>query len=394
MKLTDSNLKSIIIKYIGGTCTNSEKKILEEWLSEHPENEELLASLLNSENLEQDIVLYNLFNKEKAWKNISSRIDFNEKKVTKVYNLKFLYIASTILLVLGISFLFFKRFNTLKTENELTQLTEGKIRRDSLGDILPATTGAILVKSTGEKVALDDSFNIQKDGSIILDGTNVFQEEEQNQENSFYELIVPKAKIIHFTMFDGTKVWVNANSRLKFPRETFRNERRINLLSGEAYFEVAKYEGSKFFVDSKNGSIEVLGTKFNVNTSKNNFKTTLVEGRVKLTKDHNEEILTPNTSAYFIGDGFKVFKANLYADLAWKNNIFFFNNLSIHRIAKQIEDWYGVRVHIGRDVAESNSTYSGELRRDVPLTEVRKMLEFISGLDVKIEGNNLNIENE
>lgn len=258
---------------------------------------------------------------------------------------------------------------------------------------MPATTGAILVKSNGEQVTLDHSFVLNEDGSIALDEESVVHEREMDEEDSFYELIVPKAKIIHFVMFDGSKVWVNANSRLQIPTKS-NSDRKIKLLIGEIYLEVAKYKNSKFFVETQNGSVEVLGTKFNVISSDKSFKTTLVEGSVKLVKEQMEQILEPNTSGIWSNSEFVVTRANLNADLAWKNNVFYFSNFSINRIARQIEDWYGVKVHVDAEISKNKNTYSGEMRRDMPLKEVKKMLEFISGLRVTIEGENLNVENK
>jgi transmembrane sensor len=362
------SIKDIIVKYIKGDCSLAEKEQLDIWLAQNKKNQDLLDSLLNSKSFEQDIINYNLFDKEEAWNKLSAKINQKDKKVIKSYPRHWFYVASIILVLFSISFLYLKYTSTLQEET-LVLLSEGKVLKDSSGEILPATSGAILVKSNGQKVTLEDSFNIEMDGSVVVNDSKI-SDEELNNESSYYELIVPKAKVIQFTMFDGTKVWVNANSRLKIPTASFKNERRITILSGEAYFEVAKFQNSKFFVESDKGSIEVLGTKFNVNTAKNNFKTTLIEGSVKLTNGHDEEILTPNSAAIVLDNQFKVFKANIYADLAWKNNIFYFNNTTIHRIAQQIEDWYGVKVHISSSLAKSQGTYSGELRRDVPLTNV------------------------
>src|SRR5690606_40558591 len=103
----------------------------------------------------------------------------------------------------------------------------------------------------------------------------------------------------------------------------------ITLVSGEAYFEVEKNDNQKFIVETSNGIIEVLGTKFNVNSVNKNFKTTLLEGRVKLSNEQHEAILAPNTSATLNNNGFIIAKANLSVDLSWKNNTFYFSNYSI-----------------------------------------------------------------
>src|SRR5690606_15374351 len=119
----------------------------------------------------------------------------------------------------------------------------------------------------------------------------------------------------------------------------------------------------------------------------------LLEGRVKLSNEQHEAILAPNTSATLNNNGCIIARANLSVDLSWQNNTFYCSTYSIGIIAEQIVNCYVVQVHVGKEVTRSVSTYPGELRRDVPLTEVRKMLEFISGLDVTIEGEQLNINN-
>ncbi|WP_159638469.1 FecR family protein [Sphingobacterium composti Ten et al. 2007 non Yoo et al. 2007] len=391
MNQEETNLAKIIAKYLNNECDDSERELLESWLLQSKKNRDVLDDLMNSQRLQEDLIQYNLFDRAAAWGKLSDKFNANSTSVKKFRFNKFVYAAAIIFAIISVSFFYLKYVNTF--QNRYSVLSEGEILKDSVGDILPATTGAILVNSDGKKVVLSNSFSIHKDGSVAIEGLSS-ESHTNNSENSYYELIVPKAKIIHFTMFDGSKVWVNANSRLRIPTQSYQNERRITLLSGEAYFEVEKFENTKFIVDSEHGSIEVLGTKFNVNTFKNSFKTTLVEGSVKLINDFDQKVLIPNTSAIFIDQEFMTAKANMASDLAWKNNLFYFNNLSLDRIAKQIEDWYGVKVNIEASVAKLNNTYSGELARNVPLTKVKDMLEFISGLDVRIEGDNLNIINE
>jgi transmembrane sensor len=392
MNQEETNLSKILAKYLNNECSDSELKILHSWLSESKENQKVLDDLMNSKTLEGDLIIYNSFNKQAAWENIASHIEKGKSNIFKINYMRFLLAASVVIVLFSVSFLYYFKYNTL-SEPELSSLAEGKVLRNVSGEILPATTGAILVKSNGEQVTLDHSFVLNEDGSIAFDEENIVEDKDYDDEESFYELIVPKAKIIQFAMFDGSKIWVNANSRLQIPTKS-NADRKIKLLSGEIYLEVAKYKNSKFLVETQNGLVEVLGTKFNVISSAKSFKTTLVEGKVKLVKEQIEQILEPNTSGLWRNNEFVVTRANLNADLAWKNNVFYFNNYSINRIANQIEDWYGVKVHVDADVSKNKNTYSGEMRRDVPLKEVKKMLEFISGLHVSIEGENLNVENK
>ena len=385
-------IPKIISKYLHGKCEEDELKIIDAWLKEHPKNQELLDQLKNSQELSENLIHYNSFDKEEAWNSLMTKLDAPQDKgvVRPLFNYR-IWSAAIALFIAG--FVFYQYLNPSEKTPDVEQLTQGKVLKDEQGEILPATTGAIIITSSGEHLSLDDSFKINDQGEIVNEENGALSNVSTENEISYYELIVPKAKIIQFTMFDGTKVWVNANSRLKIPTNGRGADRHITLVSGEAYFEVEKNDNQKFIVETSNGIIEVLGTKFNVNSVNKNFKTTLLEGRVKLSNEQHEAILAPNTSATLNNNGFIIAKANLSVDLSWKNNTFYFSNYSIGKIAQQIENWYGVKVHVGKEVTRSVSTYSGELRRDVPLTEVRKMLEFISGLDVTIEGEQLNINN-
>src|SRR5690606_18212099 len=347
MNQEETNLSKILAKYLNNECSDSELKILHSWLSESKENQQVLDDLMNSNTLEGDLIIYNSFNKQAAWENIASHIEKGKSNIFQINYMRFLLAASVVIVLFSVSFLYYFKYNTL-SEPELSSLAEGKVLRNVSGEILPATTGAILVKSNGEQVTLDHSFVLNEDGSIAFDEENIVEDKDYDDEESFYELIVPKAKIIQFAMFDGSKIWVNANSRLQIPTKS-NADRKIKLLTGEIYLEVAKYKNSKFLVETQNGLVEVLGTKFNVISSAKSFKTTLVEGKVKLVKEQIEQILEPNTSGLWRNNEFVVTRANLNADLAWKNNVFYFNNYSINRIANQIEDWYGVKVHVDAD---------------------------------------------
>lgn len=390
MNLDKTLIANIISKYLKGDADDAEKAILDEWLNHDPKNLELFIKLKDSSQLEKTLADYNSFEVSKGWEEFLTHVPKPAKSNTRsLYRFK-IWFAASAMLIAGV--FFYNYVNQPKNAHNIELLAQGKVLMDEQGEILPATTGAIIITSKGEQLSLDDSFKINDQGDILNEQNALVTNSGANNEINYYELIVPKAKIIHFTMFDGTKVWVNANSRLKIPTNT-KDERRIILISGEAYFEVQKYQNNKFIVETTLGEVEVLGTKFNVKSLANTYKTTLLEGEVKVSNDFSETLLNPNFSASLMNDKFIISKANMNADLAWKNNIFYFSNYTIQKIAEQIENWYGVKVKIERKVAKSVSTYSGELRRDVPLTEVRKMLEFISGLDVTIEGEQLNINN-
>ena len=388
MSLKETEIAELITRFIKGDYSDQDEVLLKQWAAEDEKNQRIFEELQNSKSLEQDLLDYNSFDKAKAWEIFESR-HFPKANIYRLFTKKFIWTASVIFII-GTAYILFQLANSKDQVYET--IKEGVVLKDSIGEILPATTGAFLISSKGEKVELNSSFEINASGNVILDNEKDELDGEFENEVEEYELVVPKAKVIHFTLFDGSKIWVNANSRLKIPSKFNNAERRLKLISGEVYLEVEKYQGAKFIVETQNGDVEVLGTKFNVNSTNSYFKTTLIEGSVKLSSENAQSILAPNTSGVLYNGTFVISQANLLSDLAWKNNIFYFNNFTIKRIARQIENWYGVKVRIENDIIQSKETYSGEIRRDVKLTEIKKMLEFISGLDVSIEGDGLNIE--
>jgi ferric-dicitrate binding protein FerR (iron transport regulator) len=201
-----------------------------------------------------------------------------------------------------------------------------------------------------------------------------------------YEIILP----------DGSHVWLNAASSLRFPAAFTGNE-RIVALTGEAYFEVAKNPAQPFKVtftgSAGDGQVEVLGTHFNINAydDEANSKTTLLEGKVKISRpqsgmqDPNPEILNPGQQAA-IADGvgnIKVLAVDADAAIAWKNGVFSFDNVDIKTVMRQIARWYDVEVvYEGALAAEK---FEGEIPRSSTLADVFKILE-LSAVHFKIEG--------
>ncbi len=159
-------------------------------------------------------------------------------------------------------------------------------------------------------------------------------------------------------------------------------------LVGEAYFEVAKDVNRPFVVESRGMVINVLGTHFNVNSYTEKMFATLFEGKIEVSNSLSKEVLAPGQKVQVDATYMKVGKADIVKDLAWKNNIFYFKGDNIIQIAKQLETWYDLEISFSQEVSFSQ-TYSGEISRHSNLSEVLKMLEFVSDLDFKIDNNKL-----
>lgn len=192
------------------------------------------------------------------------------------------------------------------------------------------------------------------------------------------ELATPLGGIYQITLPDGTKVWLNAGSSLKYPMSFAKNERRVSL-EGEAFFEVTKDSARPFKVLSKGQEIEVLGTAFNVNAYPDNtvIKTTLVNGKVKLSNDkrYSEAIyLLPGQQSTNSNNG-KIQLANVDTApfTAWKEGLFYFDETPLSDALQQIGRWYNVEVKYKGDVPQTH--FYGRIKRSKPLRDVLDVLE-------------------
>ncbi len=192
------------------------------------------------------------------------------------------------------------------------------------------------------------------------------------------ELATPLGGIYQVTLPDGTKVWLNAGSSLKYPMSFAKNERRVRL-EGEAFFEVTKDSARPFKVLSKGQEIEVLGTAFNVNAYPDNtvIKTTLVNGKVKLSnhKRYSEAIyLLPGQQSTNTNNG-KIQLANVDTApfTAWKEGLFYFDETPLSDALQQIGRWYNVEVKYKGEVPQTH--FYGRIKRSKPLRDVLDVLE-------------------
>lgn len=271
-------------------------------------------------------------------------------------------------------------------------------------DAVPGGNKAMLTLADGTQITLDDMSNgkiasqsgisITKaaDGQLIYTSSGSNHEERHLAESQINTISTPKGGQYQINLPDGSKVWLNAASTLKFPAIFSGNERKVEL-NGEAYFEIrplTNKEGRQPFKvitreGGKNQEVEVLGTHFNINAYGNEkfMKTTLLEGSVKVTNLNisDSDILRPGQQAILKGSQMKIASVDLDEVMAWKHGNFRFNNLRLVDIMKQLERWYDVEV----DYAHLPETrYQGFISKNVTLSQVLDMLELTGSLKFRI----------
>ena len=257
-------------------------------------------------------------------------------------------------------------------------------------DILPGNNKAILTLANGKKVVLNDSLKgvVAKEGNVALvkDGGELsyLSANKSATSISYNTISTPRGGMYELVLADGTKVWLDAASSLKYPASFVGDERKVEL-TGEAYFEVAHNRKMPFRVVVNQMTVEVLGTHFNISAYSDEAatKTTLIEGSVRVTANNTTEILTPGKMASYQNESFAVTDANVEQELAWKNGYFIFNKAGIATIMRQLSRWYDVDVTYEGELPDNE--FVGQIKREETLVGALKILE-LSGMHFRIEG--------
>lgn len=385
-------------RYFSNLCTEEEKRELMTWANAASESE-LEEILYHSwSNNEGELAMPEAMSARILASLFSKNEDTEEELVeeespSRFWGVRYSMVATiTVLIAVGLFAWFQYRTVGTRTEKRIVQVKEFE-----KNDVLPGGDKAVLTLDDGSQVVLDNS----KNGTLSEEGDTKVVKPENGQlvyeaakvavaKPMYNTLSTPKGGQYQLTLSDGTKVWLNAASSLRFPLVFAGNERKVEM-TGEIFFEVAKNAKKPFKVVSNGQEVEVLGTHFNVMAYPNEkaIKTTLVEGSVKVSKDNRSTILQPGQQAK-VGFNNGIFRTindvSLEEELAWKDGNFQFNNASLDVIMRQIERWYDVDIEYVGKVPDEH--FTGKLPRNTNLSNVLKILSM-SEIQFKIEGKKI-----
>ncbi len=264
--------------------------------------------------------------------------------------------------------------------------------------ITPGTNKAALTLSDGSVVPLD-SAGLTVGGSIDMhaiagneNGRLVYKTSEELKEatETFNTLATPRGGQYQVVLPDGSKVWLNASSSIRYPLVFPGTERRVEI-KGEVYFEVQPDRSRPFTVQFGDNEVTVLGTSFNVKYYADEaMQTTLIEGAVALRSAGNEQLLRPGEQASTSADGKIVLtKVDVEEKIAWKNGLFLFQAAGIPEIMKQVARWYDIEVTYEGNFPERQLT--GKVSRNVSITELMAIFQY-AGINHRVEGRKIVIE--
>ena len=266
-----------------------------------------------------------------------------------------------------------------------------------IADVAPGKQGAVLTLAGGRQVVLDSMGNglvaAQNGADVTLENGRLTYTKGRTgvTEIAFNTMTTPRGRKFQLVLPDGTKVWMNAASTLTFPTLFTGSERKV-AITGEAYFEVAKNAAMQFKVTiNDKEQVEVLGTSFDVHAyaEETNMRTTLLEGSVRVSNDGEKVLLKPGQLASVrhegpAASGISVRAANIEKVMAWKNDLFDFEDASLTEVMNEIARWYDIDVVYEKGVPPFE--FGGKIRRDLTLANLLKFLEG-AGVHFRIEAD-------
>lgn len=378
----------ILNKYNQGKASEQEIEMLHAYYDLFDAEENVLEQMTASQkdNAKQQIAA-----------GIAAQMHFTPvKRLTFSLNRKWLAAAAMLVLVCSVGVLLFN--------NEKTKPNPSKSQTAAVV-IKPGNNQAVLTLADGSTIGLNDKEQgviVQAAGLKVTKSTDGLVKYESDKEAapSINTIATPRGGQYQLVLEDGTKVWLNAASSIKFPTHFAGTQRMVDI-TGEVYFEVAKNKKMPFIVRTQNQQIEVLGTHFNVNSYTDEAKetTTLLEGSVKVAKLKNgaiqtnaAKILSPGQEASLTSadKAISINPADLEAAVSWKNGYFKFDKADIQTVMRQISRWYNVDVKYQGEI--SADLFVGKIKRTEDIAGVLRILE-LSKINTSVKGRTIVITN-
>lgn len=374
-------IQQILERYLKGKASSAEKVYVEKHYDYFEQDEDFSASVPDEERT----VMENM-----NWKRLESRID----QPAPVRGISFAtpywrWAAASVVLLLGATCWWW-----LSGDKPEAPSQEIIVQ----ADIQPGREGAVLTLDDGRQILLDSLQNgvvaNQSGADIVLKNNSIsYAGKDHHSKGPVYNtLSTPRGRQFRVELPDGTGVWLNAASSIRYPTAFAGNERRVDI-TGEVYFEVSRNSSKPFKVAVANTEVVVLGTQFNVNgyTNEANINTTLVEGAVLVNRGTRSVRLMPGQQARVsqMVEDIKVSKVNTAQVVTWKNGLFYFDHADVPTAMRQLERWYDIEVQY--EGAVPTREIQGELGRDLSLQQVLKVLERMQ-VKCRLEGRKLIVQ--
>ncbi|QTE23679.1 FecR family protein [Polaribacter cellanae] len=374
--MKELKIKKIFVKFINNEANIVELEILEKWLT-NSNNLKVFNKFILVEYLTKCSVQdYNL---EEVKFEIYRKIKANRRQ-KRIRMLKQISFAASIVLVSVFSYIVFN-------QNQNQKFTNTPVKETNV--IKPGTDKAILTLGNGNQVSLtkDETYknNYLKSNGKKITYDSKDEKTIQNDVIEFNSLTIPRGGEYAIVFSDGSKVWLNSETKLKYPTKFISGkERNVELLYGEAYFEISpssKHNGSKFNVITKGQKVSVFGTEFNIKAYNDEavIATTLVGGKIQIEKGNIRKILVPNQQARINRDlnTISIVSIDVSNEIAWVKGLFSFEEARLDEMMKTLSRWYNMDV-IFENSSRKKIEFTGILERTKTIQEIINIIKKTS----------------
>ncbi len=366
MKEKKERLQELADKWLDGSLTAEEREEFESWYNKTSDQYISIA---------EDKASY----KEQLFSRISQETGIRQHKQKPLW-VKIAAVAASVIVVLSVTMYLLP----IKSADRVQEVA---------ADIAPGHTGATLTLANGQKIRLAEVAN-----GKLAEQTGISIEKDSAGHITYHRdsragdakvqmntLTTARGETYSLELPDGTKVWLNAASSLSYSVSLNQQKERLVLLTGEAYFKVAKDKARPFIVRHNHQDVEVLGTQFNVNTyDTQKLITTLEEGSVKITSGKTSKLIRPGEQLVNEKDKLSVLPADLEPTMAWKDGNFVFNGADIQTIMDQLQRWYDIEVSYQGEITDE--VFYASISRYKHIIQVLEILKKTKAVDFDIKG--------
>ncbi|MCT4616142.1 MAG: FecR domain-containing protein [Marinifilaceae bacterium] len=377
----EQNIEQLLLDYCTGQITDADTKILRIWIHKNAENLKSAVSFVNS--YRKTRILQYLEYRNETQFNLTLQNSVKRKR--KIHLIRWTAAAAVLLLIVSSVFLLFKNHNIPQNEPLYSEVIKKAW-----------TKSAILTLQTGEDLILDKNLSYDlKEGNKLISkksiSTGLEYSASQKTKYSNHSLYVPKGGEYSLKLSDGTKVWLNSDSELKYPTQ-FDDSIREIYLKGEAYFEVEKDKQRPFIVNSSDLKIKVLGTSFNISSylTDKSQDITLVEGSVMVVLNEKSEILKPGQQAKVNRSDNKISlkDVDVYYYTSWRDGIYNFSDIRLDELIVKLSRWYDVEFQFVNQNQRSKRL-NGAVKREKELSFILEMISLTTDVEFVETKNNI-----
>ncbi|HEY9262721.1 FecR family protein [Chitinophaga sp.] len=390
-------IAGLLLRRLQGILNESEAAALAQWLAEQPaERRKFYEEVTDWPAIERALHAMYRIDESTALNEVWTRIRMTTVKRSPVALRRYCVAAAAVALLIGSGMYWLRPHQNIQMDARLPMAARYK------SDALPGTNKATLELGDGSIIELDSvgkgELARQHNALILKNESGAVSYQSVNAADhagiAYNKISTPKGGQYQVVLPDGTQVWLNAASSLRYPTAFTGNARTVEL-NGEAYFEVAPDAGKHFHVKvmgNRAMEVEVLGTRFNINTYTDEAAnaTTLVDGKVKVVDAASQAVLQPGQQAlvYDRQQQITLQTADLPGILAWKEGLFSLQDADITDIMRQIARWYDVEVIYNGTIKQK---FVGKIPRNMKLSEVLKVLESTGWVNFSISGKTVTV---